>query len=100
MICVTAVLSYLTPADREPSARLTGVYDSAAEARAASRGNVVLSVTWSQTSRRPRVGEILPTTASGAVLEVVVLPLGHTSTAAPWKSSAPSHDSYGRRLSG
>jgi hypothetical protein len=78
MLHVTAILQYRTQTDRAPSARVTGVYDSRAEALAIGRPwthDAVLSVTWAAgTSRRPIVGDTLPTTDEGAGLIAVVMP--------------------------
>lgn len=76
MLHITATLSYRTPADTEPGARVASIHESAAAARAhLAPGDVVLPVTWSRSSRRPRVGEELATTNEGAGLVAVVLPL-------------------------
>jgi hypothetical protein len=77
MMHITATLTRKTPADAEPAAVVRGVYDSKDLARmhaSPQRGDVVLPVTWSRSSRRPRVGEMLATTNEGSGLVAVVLP--------------------------
>lgn len=81
MLHVTAFLKPRTPADAEPAALVTGVFDSAEEASAfLSDGDpradeeVVLPVTWAaRAHRRPHGGETLPTTREAAGLVAVVL---------------------------
>ncbi len=75
MLYITARLNHSTPADTEPTALVTGVYESQAEAKAATASaGAVLPVTWSRSSRKPVVGETLATTKEASGLVAVVLP--------------------------
>lgn len=81
MMHITAKLTSRRPADDQPDALVTGVYPTRLAARRSldaddprAAEETVLPVTWSRSSRRPRVGETLPTTREASGLVAVVLP--------------------------
>ena len=75
-IHVRAMLNYATQADAEPAATVTGVHESADLARKSlASGEVVLPILHgARTSRRPRIGETMPTMREASGLVAVVMP--------------------------